>query len=183
MTASRLTPRVSALTTLIGDRYGRGSTEYRLSNQLKTMLPVVIDQMARVCPDGYPTSTPGASGRDGGGGSSSLDTLGNLVARREHPTASYAALCALVGDATADLSASDRQGMKRALNACLRIADEWQPKVDTEAIVRAQKCTSPAADHVESWYRADCENVAAPGRQGLCDACHMRKWRAGRIMA
>jgi hypothetical protein len=42
MTATRLTPRVAALTVLIGDRHGQSSVEYRLCTQLSDALPRVI---------------------------------------------------------------------------------------------------------------------------------------------
>jgi hypothetical protein len=42
MTSTRLTPRVAALRTLIGDRYGQGSNEYRMCTQLSDALPRVI---------------------------------------------------------------------------------------------------------------------------------------------
>jgi len=92
---NRLTPRVAALGTLIADRYGRGSTEARLVGQLSDSLPRALRELAADTPDGYSTSTPGASGRDGGR-STSTDTLGSLVARRERTATLYAALCASV---------------------------------------------------------------------------------------
>jgi hypothetical protein len=176
MTASRLTPRVAALGTLIADRYGRGSNEHRMCSQLSDALPRVISVLRADTPDGYPTSTPGARDRDGGR-STSLDTLGNLVARRERTTSTYSLLCAAVAEASASLACSDRPGVRRALSDALRVADGCQVIIDTKAITKSQRCFSPASEHLEPWYRADCENVASPGRQGRCDACSMRRHR------
>jgi hypothetical protein len=133
--------------------------------------------MALECPDGYTTSTPGARDRDGSRSTGSTDKLGGLVSRRMRATSAYAALTADVSVAVASVALSDRTTLKRALNACITVTDEWQPKIDTKPIVKAQRCSVPAERALEPWVRPDCENVASPGRHGMCDACSMRSHR------
>lgn len=177
MTTYRLTPRVAALTTLIIKQWGPSSTEARQIDTLSQALPRALREMALECPDGYPTSTPGAPDRGGSASTGSPDKLGGIVARRQRATASYSALCSAVAGVAVAISESDRGAVRRALSSGIAITDEWHPKVDTSAIVEAQRCSSPASEHLEPWYRADCENVASSNRQGRCDACSMRRYR------
>lgn len=173
----RLTPRVAALTTLIVQRWGPASTEARQIHALSDALPRALREMALECPDGYPTSTPGASDRGGSASTGSPDKLGNLVHRRERAATAYSTLCASVAAVAVGVAQEDQTTVKRALEACIRVTDGWHPKIDTSTIVQSQRCSSPADVHLEPWYRADCENVASPGRQGRCDACSMRRHR------
>ena len=173
----RLTPRVAALTTLIVTRWGPASTEARQITQLGDVLPRVLRVLWIDTPDGYPTSTPGARDRGGSASTGSADKLGSLVAQRERTTATYATLCASVGLAAQCVALGDRRGLRAALGEALRVTDGVQDKIDTEPIAKAQRCSSPGDQHTEPWYRADCENISSPGRQGRCDACSMRRHR------
>lgn len=181
MTTYRLTPRVAALTTLIGDRYGRGSTEYRLAGQLSDSMPRALRELAADTPDGYATSTPGASGRDGGR-STSTDTLGMLVARRERSTNLYAALCASVGVVSGHLATGDRAMLRRALSDALAVSDDcWrrQTRAEKDAAVEAVLCCYKQPDDIDSgWMRPECQNIASPDRKGMCEACYRRRHRA-----
>ena len=171
MTASRLTVRTVALHTLIVDRWP-GGTEARLCAELTRTLPASLAYMAAITADGYPTSTPGAPDR-ATGGSGSHDKLGSIVARRERAAASYAALCASVGDAAACLALVDRSGVKTALRAAQRLVDEWQPPVVVQASLH--RCTAPDDEHLEPWVRPECDSLAV--KAGLCHACYMRRYR------
>ena len=177
MTTYRLTPRVAALTTLIVKQWGPSSTEARQIDALTHALPRALREMALECPDGYPTSTPGAPDRGGSASTGSPDKLGGIVARRQRASSSYAALAASVARVGEGVALGERTTVRRALSACIALTDEWHPKIDTSAIVQSQRCSSPAEVHLEPWYRADCENIASPGRQGRCDACSMRRHR------
>jgi len=179
MTASRLAVRTAALVTLIEDRCGHGSTESRLARQLHGIIPRAITELAIELPDGYPSSTPGAPDR--GGNSSTIDTLGNLVVRRLTPTSTYTSLCAAVGDATAKVALRDRQGVKAALGAALAITDGcWRRPSDDEKSARRAQATCchqmDCDDGTAAWVDPLCSNIAAPGRQGLCDACYRRRY-------
>lgn len=177
----RLTPRVAALTTLIGDTYGKGSTEYRLVGQLSDSMPRALRELAADTPDGYPTSTPGAAGRDGGR-STSTDTLGLLVARRERSTNLYSALCAAVGVVGEQLALGDRALLRRALSDALTVSDDcWrrQTRAEKTAAVEAVMCCYKQPDDMPAdWMRPECENIASPDRRGMCEACYRRRYRA-----
>jgi hypothetical protein len=177
MTTYRLTPRVAALTTLIVQRWGPGSTEARQIHALGDALPRALREMALECPDGYPTSTPGASDRGGSASTGSADKLGNLVHRRERAVTAYSTLCASVAAVAVGVAQEDRTTVRRALEACIGVTDGWHPKIDTKPIVKAQRCSVPAERALEPWVRPECENVASPGRHGMCDACSMRSHR------
>jgi hypothetical protein len=168
---TRLAPRVAALHVLIVDRWP-GGTEDRLCAELGRTLPRSLTYMATITADGYPTSTPGAPDRGSGTGGAH-DKLGAIVARREHASASYAALCAAVGDAAACVALVDRSGVKSALRAAQRLVDEWQPPVVVQP--STHRCHAPDGEHLEPWVRPECENLAV--KAGMCHACYMRRRR------
>lgn len=177
---SRLAVRTATLATLIENRWGHGSTESRLARQLHTVTPRAIAELAIELPDGYPTSTPGAPDR--GGNTTTTDTLGNLVIRRLTPTTTYTSLCAAVGDATAKVALMDRQGVKDALRVALAITDGcWRHPSDQEKTARRTQATCQHQmdndDNTAPWVDPHCQNIAAPGRQGFCDACYQRRYR------
>ena len=170
-----VTAQVHALHTLIRDRWP-GGTEDRLCAELVRTIPRSLGYMVAVTPDGWPTSTPGAPDRGNGGrGVAELTSVEAATHHRARPTASYAALCGFVAGAAANVALVDRPGVRQALRGAQRIVDEWQPPVVVQ--YDTVRCSAPAEDHLEPWYRPDCENIAATGRRGLCDACSMRRHR------
>ena len=167
--------RLHALGHLISDRWP-GGLEARLCAVLARTLPRSLAHLAAVTADGFPSSTPGASDRGNGGRSTAeLTSVESAVHGRTRPSAAYAALCAAVGDAAAAVAVMDRRGVRDALRAAQGVVDAWQPPAHDTA--RTLRCSAPSDVHLEPWYRPDCDNVSAPGRQGLCDACAMRRWR------
>lgn len=182
MSVYRLTPQVAALTTLITTRWGPASNESRLAHQLGDALPRVLRVLWCDTPDGYPTSTPGARDRDGSAGTGTPDKLGNLVTQREQPTATYAALCARISDATLGVALRDRTTVTRALNASLRICDGCHEQLNPQAykaIKKAMSCChkQPNDDGTAPWVDPLCANIADQGRQGMCEACYRRRLR------
>lgn len=176
----RLTPRIAALTTLIVTRWGPASTEARQIAQLGDVLPRVLRVLWIDTHDGYPTSTPGASDR-AGGRSSSTDALGNLVVRREATTATYAALCAHVGRATEGVALLDRNTVRSALSAALRVTDGVQDQLPPQAYTSLKErltcCRKQENDDgSEPWVDPLCENIADQGRQGMCEPCYRRRY-------
>ncbi len=172
MTASRITVRATALGHLITDRWP-GGTEARQIAELARTLPRSLAYMASVAPDGWPTSTPGAPDRVGSAGSGSPDKLAGIVARRQHATASYAALCDAVGAATVFVAQMDRPGVRGALRAAQRVVDEWQPPVVVQA--STHRCAPADSESLEPWTRPECQDLAV--KAGLCNACYMRRRR------
>lgn len=174
---TRVSTQAAALATLIADRWPAG-TEARLVGDLVARLPRTIGQMAMVCPDGYPASTPGAADRATGSGSSSPDRLAALVARREAPTEDYRRLSALVSVAAAGVAVSDRQAVRRALGDALAVTDAWQPPATADER-RAMMCSrsTDADSGVEEWVDPLCERIADVGRRGLCETCWRRRHR------
>jgi hypothetical protein len=176
-----LTAMTHALGTLIGDRWPNG-TEARLVADLAARLPRVITHLADKTADGWKQSTPGAPDR-ATGGSGTVDAIVGIIAQRQHNAAAYADLCLAVASAAACVAEMDRPGARRALGAALRLTDMHQPPATPE-LRRSLRCVG-GKDLVGAieWGRADCENIAAAGRNGLCDACHMRRWRWERRQA
>jgi hypothetical protein len=184
MTQRRLTTQLTALGTLIADRWP-DRIEHRLVAQLAATLPRSLEHLATVVADGFPASTPGAPDRGNGGRSESeLTSVESAVEARlrlsdpdpeRSPAEAYAGLCAAVVAAAVAVADEDRMAARRQLRAAQRIVDRWQPPV-VEAY-RQLRCTPPADEATAPWARPDCENVAAPNRRGLCDACSMRRHR------
>ena len=174
---TRLTAQADALSTLIGDRWPSGN-EARLIGDLVARLPRTIGQMAMVCPDGYPSSTPGAADRATGTSSSGTDRMAALVARREAPTEDYRRLSALVSAAAAGVATNDRQAVRRALGDALAVTDAWQPPATAEER-RAMMCahSTDGDSGVEEWVDPLCERIADLGRRGLCETCWRRRHR------
>lgn len=185
MTAPRITTQLAALGTLIADRWPN-RLEHRLVTQLAATLPRSLGHLAAIAADGYPTSTPGASDRGIGGRSenelwsveAAIETrllLDHPDPASQAPSAAYAALAASVVEAAAAVADDDRMAVRRALRNAQRLVDTWQPPV--VEVYRQVRCTPPADEATDPWTRPDCENIAAPGRRGLCDACSMRRHR------
>jgi hypothetical protein len=176
-----ITARVAALHTLIGDRWP-GGVEDRMCAELARTLPRSLAHMVAVTPDGFPTSTPGAPDRaNGARGSAELTSVESATHHRTRSTRSYTALCVFVGDAAARVALMDRMALKDSLRAAQAVVDEWQPPMsaaERETAWRNVRCSASVdmAGYMD-WSLADCENVAAPGRQGLCTRCHMRRYR------
>lgn len=176
-----ITAQLAALRTLIDDRWPGSRTAGR-AEQLAATLPRALAHMADHCPDGYPTSTPGAPDRGNGGRSTAeLTSVEAAVHHRTRPADAYAALCASVANAAAHVALMDRRGTSAALRQAQQVVDAWQPLApDT---YRSLRCTPPSDEAMQPWARPDCENIAAPGRRGLCDACSMRRHRWQREQA
>jgi hypothetical protein len=181
MTTYRLTPRVAALTTLIVKQWGPSSTEARQIAQLGEVLPRVLRVLWLDTPDGYPTSTPGAPDRGGSASAGSPDKLGSLVARRERTTATYSLLCAAVGRASEGVALMDRNTVRDALSAALRVTDGCQDSIEPQAYTTLKErltcCRKQDNDDgSESWVDPLCENIADQGRQGMCEPCYRRRY-------
>ena len=185
MTTRRLTTQLTALGTLITNRWPH-RLEHRLVTQLAATLPRSLEHLASITADGYPTSTPGASERGIGGRSTSeLWPVESTIETRlrlddpnrtmSAPAEAYATLVLHVTTAAVAVADDDRMAARRALRSAQLIVDTWQPPV-VEAY-RQLRCTPPADEATAPWARPDCENVAAPNRRGLCDACSMRRHR------
>lgn len=175
---TRLSIRTAALATIITDRWPAG-TEARLVDDLAARLPRTIAQLAMATPDGYPSSTPGASERGGpSGSSSSPDRIGNLIARRSRAVEAYAHLTELLGTATAAAAVADRQGVRRALSDALGVTDEWQPPAPA-SVKAALTCSRWTVQDtgVDDWVDPLCQRIADVGRSGLCEACWRRRHR------
>lgn len=178
-----VTARIHALNHLIGDRWP-GGVEIRLCAELARTLPRSLTHLVAVTADGFPTSVPGAPDRGNGGRSAAeLTSVESAAHARRRSAEAYAALCARIGDAAASVALMDRHGVRDALRAAQGIVDAWQPPASETA--RSLRCSAPSDVHLEPWYRPDCDNVSAPGRQGLCDACAMRRrrWRATNVVS
>ena len=185
MTTRRLTTQLTALGTLVADRWPE-RLEHRLVAQLAATLPRSLEHLATVTADGHPTSTPGAPDRGNGArGDSELTSVESAVEARlrlgdpnrtlRAPAEAYASLVLHVTTAAVAVADDDRMAARRALRSAQLIVDTWQPPV-VEAY-RQLRCTPPADEATAPWARPDCENVAAPNRRGLCDACSMRRHR------
>jgi hypothetical protein len=176
--------QISALRMLVIDRWPRARLVAHI-DQLATTSPRAVAHMVDLASIGYPASTVGAADRSNGGGAE-LTSVESAVARRlgdlgagldpsKAPAVAHAALSAHLSDAAAAVALMDRRGVLAAVRAAQRLVDAWQPLAgDT---YRALRCQPPTDEATEPWTRPDCENVAAVGRKGLCDACAMRRHR------
>lgn len=179
----RLVPQTRMLRDIIISRYGTTARITLEVQQLATLIESTVNRMALSTPDGYPTTCVGAPGRGGGGGSSSHDKLGNLVASRERSASAYADLANDVATAAMHVALDDRRSARQSIARALAIVDEWRAPLapdELDTLKKATRCaigSSSMPGYIE-WARGDCDNIAAPGRgDGLCDACRMRRWR------
>jgi hypothetical protein len=182
MPTPRLTTQLAALQTLIANRWPN-RIEHQLVTQLATTLPRSLDHLTTITADGHPTTTPGAADHHNGGRTDNeLTTVEAAVEARlqlahpdRSPTDAYHHLCTTITTAATFVALNDRPGVRNSLRAAQRIVDTWQPPA-TPTYTQL-RCTPPADEATQPWTRPDCENIAAPGRRGLCDACSMRRHR------
>lgn len=178
MTTRRLTTQLSALGTLIADRWP-DRIEHRLVVQLVATLPRSLEHMATITADGHPTSTPGAPDRGNGArGESELTSVESAVESRlrladpeRSPTEAYVAMRAAVVAAALAVAEDDRTETRRQLRTAQRLVDTWQPPVVIQPT--AHRCTPAGEEALEAWVRPDCEANAV--RSGLCSACYQRR--------
>jgi hypothetical protein len=178
--------QISALRMLVIDRWPRARLVAHI-DQLATTSPRAVAHMVDLTSIGFRASTDfdRLLNRSDGGGAE-LTSVESAVARRlgelgagtdptKAPAVAHAALSAHLSDAAVAVALMDRRGVLAAVRAAQRLVDAWQPLAgDT---YRALRCQPPTDEATEPWTRPDCENVAAVGRKGLCDACAMRRHR------
>jgi hypothetical protein len=175
---SRTLTQAKALHEIVTKQWGDTSANAKRTRTILTTLPNAIAYMATITPDGYPTSTPGAPDRGGSRSTNELTSVEAAYVQRNDSVLAHQLLTNMLKAAALTAHLNDKPACRTHLKQVQTIINTWQLPAAPK-LAATLRCTGgEGLDELNApWKRPDCTNISDPRRNGLCTACHMRRYR------